>query len=81
MIKRRVRESVSAGMRDPLPKGKVFKDVAKGTRAQSVQCLLCGEHRLIVVCVKIPANNDLFIAGIFAPMKSRTCVISCTGRV
>ena len=38
MIKRRVRESVSAGMRDPLPKGKVFKDVAKGTRAQSVQC-------------------------------------------
>src|SRR6266496_46789 len=58
IIKRRVREPVAAGMRDPLLEGKFFKDAAKGTSAQSVQCLLCGEHRLIVVCVKIPSNNE-----------------------
>src|SRR5438046_3078380 len=58
IVKRRVRESVSAGMRDPLLEGKVFKGVTKGTSAQSVQRLLCGEHRLIVVCVKIPSNNE-----------------------
>src|SRR6476646_6155706 len=58
IIKRRVREPVSAGMRDPLLEGKVFKNVAKGTSAQSVQCLLCGEHRLIVVRVKISSNDE-----------------------
>jgi hypothetical protein len=57
IIKRRVREPMSAGMRNPLLEGKVFKGVAKGTSAQSVQRFLCGEHRLIVVCVKIPSNN------------------------
>src|SRR6476660_4578517 len=58
IIKRRVREPMSAGMRDPLLEGKVFKDVAKGTSAQSVQRLICGEHRLVVGCVKIPSNNE-----------------------
>ena len=76
IVKRRVREPVSAGMRDPLLEGNCVKHAAKRATAQSVQCLLFGEHRLIVVCVKIPSNDELFIAGIFAPMKSRTCVIS-----
>jgi hypothetical protein len=58
VIKRRVRESVAAGMRDTLLEGKFFKGVAKGTSAQSVQCLLCGEHRLIMVCIEIPSNNE-----------------------
>src|SRR4051794_36864593 len=58
IVKRRVREPVGAGMRDPLLEGKFFKNVAKGTSAQSLQCLLCGEHRLIVVCVKIPSNDE-----------------------
>ena len=58
IIKRRVWEAVSAGMRDPLLEGKLFKDAAKATSAQSVQRLLCGEHRLIVVCVKIPSNDE-----------------------
>jgi len=30
----------------------------KVTTAQGVQRPLCGEHRLIVVCVKIPSNNE-----------------------
>src|SRR6476660_1240931 len=58
IVKRRVREPVIAGMRNTLLEGKVFKHVAKGTSAQSVQRLLCGEHRLIVVRVKIPSNNE-----------------------
>src|SRR5262245_32634000 len=58
IIKRCVRKPVSARMRDPLLQGKFFKNVAKGTSAQSVQRLLCGEHRLIVVCVKIPSNDE-----------------------
>jgi hypothetical protein len=58
IVTRRVREPVAAGMRDPLREGKVFKGVAKGTSAESVQRLLSGEHRLIVVCVKIPSNDE-----------------------
>jgi hypothetical protein len=58
IVKRRVREPVGAGMRDPLLEGKFFKDVAKPISAQSVQRLLCGEHRLIVVCIEIPSNNE-----------------------
>ena len=73
---RRVREPVSPGMRDPLLEGNCFKHAAECTGAQGIQCLLCGEHRLIMVCVKIPSNNEPIYAGIFAPMKSRTCVIS-----
>ena len=57
IVKRRVREPVSAWMRNPLLEGNCVKHAAKRTSAQSVQCLLCGEHRLIVVCVKIPSNN------------------------
>ena len=44
-------------MRDTLLEGKFFKGVAKGTSAQSIQRLLCGEHRLIVVCIEIPSND------------------------
>src|SRR4029077_15595361 len=58
IIKRRVREPVSAGMRNPLLDGKFFKNAAKCRSVQSVQRLLCGEHRLIVVCVKIPSNDE-----------------------
>ncbi len=57
IVKRSVREPVSAWMRDPLLEGNCVKHAAKRTSAQSVQCLLCGEHRLIVVCVKIPSND------------------------
>src|SRR6476620_11144595 len=57
IIKRRVREAVVAGMRDTLLEGKFFKGVAKGTSAQSIERLLCGEHRLIVVCIEIPSND------------------------
>jgi hypothetical protein len=58
IIKRRVREPVSAGMRNPLLKRNSFKHAAECPIAQSLQRLLCGEHRLIVVCVKIPADNE-----------------------
>ena len=58
IIKRRVRESMIGGMRDPLFEGNCVKHAAKRTSAQSVQCFLCGEHRLISVCVKIPSTNE-----------------------
>src|SRR6266480_1890737 len=48
IVKRRVREPVSAGMRDPLLEGNCVKHAAKRASAQSVECLLCGEYRLIV---------------------------------
>ena len=60
IVKRRVWEAVSAWMRDPFLERNFFKDAVKGTSAQSVQRLLCGEHRLIVIGVKITANNQTF---------------------
>ena len=60
IVKRRVREPVSAGMRDPLLERNSFKRASVCRARKSVQCFLSGEHLLVVICIKIAANNQTF---------------------
>ena len=57
IIEGRVWEPVTTGMGNPLLERNSFENIAECAIGQGVQRLLCGEHRLIVVCVKIPSNN------------------------
>ena len=47
---------MSAWVSYALRQGQLFKPVLVSSTDEGIECLFCGEHRLIVICVKITTH-------------------------